>query len=52
MRYRLDFVLRNRAWPDTAGDAMNPSASWFSASFWKVRPVVERTTILPSSLKQ
>lgn len=33
MRYKCVFVRRNSALPATAGEAMKPSASWFSASF-------------------
>ena len=50
----LDRGIRDRrmnALSMMAGEAMNPSPSWFSASTLNVRPA-STTTVLPSSLKK
>ena len=47
IRYRCVLVLRKKALPETAGDAMKPLSSLFVAKTSKVRPGL-RTVVMPS----
>lgn len=50
-RYRCVLVRRISESPATAGEAMKPAASWFSASFSNVRPA-RITVVLPEPLNR